>query len=90
MYHLIFASKAYIPNFGPAGPPHPFEKFLVVVQNKFYAKKNFQKKFGEGNKKIGRVNIWGGEGTPHPPEISRVLFVHEIFLFHINFVPKMI
>ena len=83
MYHLIFASKAYIPNFGPAGPPHPFEKFLVVVQNKFYAKKNFQKKFGEGNKKIGRVNIWGGG-------ISRVLFVHEIFLFHINFVPKMI
>ena len=86
MYHLIFASKAYIPNFGPAGPPHPFEKFLVVVQNKFYAKKNLEREI----KKSEGLTYGGGEGTPHPPEISRVLFVHEIFLFHINLVPKMI
>ena len=60
LYHLIFASKAYIPNFGPAGPPHPFEKFLVVVQNKFYAKKNFQKKFEEEIKKSEGLTYWGG------------------------------
>ena len=69
MYHLIFASKAYIPNFGPAGPPHQFEKFLVVVQNKFYAKKNFQKKFGEGNKKIGRITYGGGKVPPTPQKL---------------------
>ena len=37
-YHLILASKAFVANFGPLGPPHQFEKFLVVVLNKFYAK----------------------------------------------------
>ena len=44
--HLFFASKAYMQNFGRLEPSLPFEKFLVVVQNKFYAKKKFQKREG--------------------------------------------
>ena len=67
MYHLIFASKAYIPNFGPAGPPHPFEKFLVVVQNKFYAKKNFQKNMEREIKRSEGLTYGGGGRYPPPP-----------------------
>ena len=65
MYHLIFASKAYIPNFGPAGPPHPFEKFLVVVQNKFYAKKNLEREI----KKSEGLTYGGGEVPPTPQKL---------------------
>ena len=68
MYHLIFASKAYIPNFGPAGPPHPFEKFLVVVQNKFYAKKNFQKNLEREIKKSEGLTDGGGGKVPPTPQ----------------------